>query len=94
MPPNLKVRQEVVDALIARGRFPAEAEMIVDKLITGEPDWDIDDAGFRILPFGKHKGACVNQVPRDYLIWISSQDWVREKFHSLYEAVVIWLRDN
>jgi uncharacterized protein (DUF3820 family) len=31
------------------------------------------------LPFGKHKGEDLRDVPLDYLKWIESQDWLKDE---------------
>ncbi len=33
-----------------------------------------------ILPFGKHKNTPIEDVPYDYLIWLTEQDWFVEQF--------------
>lgn len=34
------------------------------------------------MPFGKHKGKPMRQVPMNYLSWLSEQDWL-EKWEDL-----------
>lgn len=99
MNPREKIKEQVLEALIARGFFPGEAEQMVSRLAQSDEQWEkeqarSEDLSFRILPFGKHKGSAICDTPRDYLIWLSGQDWVREKFYSLWEAVNSYLRDN
>jgi uncharacterized protein (DUF3820 family) len=94
-----KIKGQVLEALIARGFFPGEAEQMVQRLAQSDEQWEreqarFEDCSFRILPFGKHKGSTIAQVPRDYLYWLSGQDWFREKHYSLWEAVNSFLRDN
>jgi len=37
--------------------------------------------------FGKYKGLNVDEIPSDYLKWLTLQDWCEEKFsHLLKEA--------
>jgi uncharacterized protein (DUF3820 family) len=33
-----------------------------------------------VIPFGKHKGEPIEDVPTDYLEWVTEQDWFLEKF--------------
>lgn len=43
-----------------------------------------------IFPFGsQHKGKPISQVPIDYIIWCSKQDWI-EKWPTLYN----WIKQN
>lgn len=30
------------------------------------------------MPFGKHKGELLSDVPASYLIWLSEQDWISD----------------
>ena len=29
-----------------------------------------------LMPFGKHKGTPLKDVPKDYFSWLKSQDWL------------------
>ena len=31
------------------------------------------------MPFGKHKGECLGDIPVAYLDWLIGQDWMEEK---------------
>lgn len=31
-----------------------------------------------IMPWGKHKGMKLGEVPADYLLWLFEQTWVRD----------------
>ena len=31
-----------------------------------------------LMPFGKHKGTPIGEVPASYLIWVLEQDWAEE----------------
>lgn len=33
-----------------------------------------------IIPFGKHRGSPIEDVPTSYLEWLTEQDWFVEKF--------------
>jgi len=33
-----------------------------------------------IIPFGKHKNMPIEDIPYDYLLWLTEQDWFIEKF--------------
>lgn len=41
------------------------------------------------MPFGKHKGEHIEDVPTSYLTWLVEQEWCEEKFYSLYDAALI-----
>lgn len=30
------------------------------------------------MPFGKHKGECIGEVPASYLLWLAEQDWIEK----------------
>lgn len=32
------------------------------------------------MPFGKHKGEDICDIPIDYLKWLEEQDWMNERF--------------
>ncbi len=42
------------------------------------------------MPFGKHEGEAMLNVPASYLLWLSKQDWVEEK----YPLVWAYIEDN
>ncbi len=42
------------------------------------------------LPFGKHKGKVLNEVPAAYLIWCCEQPWFIDGFEDLKE----WIEEN
>jgi hypothetical protein len=29
-----------------------------------------------IMPWGKHKGTSLEDVPSDYLLWVNNQEWI------------------
>lgn len=33
-----------------------------------------------ILPFGKHRGKFLSEVPRSYLRWLNDQEWFQEEY--------------
>lgn len=39
------------------------------------------------MPFGKHKGTVMSQVPREYLDWLVTQDWVPGKWPQVVDYV-------
>lgn len=39
-----------------------------------------------ILPFGKHKGQKVSDVPVEYLDWLIGQSWLNADLRELIEA--------
>jgi uncharacterized protein (DUF3820 family) len=41
------------------------------------------------MPFGKHKGQHIEEVPTSYIRWLLDQDWVAEKFGDLFDASLI-----
>lgn len=59
--------------------------------VTGCPQCQGEEANevvqsMYILPFGKHKGEDIEQVPTSYLHWMLDQEWIEEKFPKLYKA--------
>jgi len=40
-----------------------------------------------IIPFGKHKGSGIEDVPTSYLEWLTEQDWFTEKFSEGAKAI-------
>ncbi len=40
------------------------------------------------IPFGKHKGVDIEDVPTDYLKWLCGEDFFREKFSRLRETIL------
>lgn len=41
------------------------------------------------MPFGKHKGCHIENVPWSYVRWMLEQEWIEEKFSLLYDACKI-----
>lgn len=41
------------------------------------------------IPFGKHRGTLIADIPCSYLGYLLEQDWFFEKFRDLCEQVVI-----
>jgi hypothetical protein len=44
-----------------------------------------------IVPFGKHKGRLLDEVILDdpnYLQWLTSQEWFRAKYMTLYQVII------
>jgi uncharacterized protein (DUF3820 family) len=39
------------------------------------------------MPFGKHKDTLMKDVPRDYLEWLVTQDWVPGKWPQIIDYV-------
>lgn len=39
------------------------------------------------MPFGKHKGTPLREVPPEYLMWLAEQDWL-EDWPSLEEYLI------
>ena len=39
-----------------------------------------------IMPFGKHEGTALRDIPNTYLEWLLKQDWAYEKFMYLTDA--------
>jgi len=39
------------------------------------------------MPFGKHKGELLGDLPPGYLDWCIGQDWIKAKFPDLFEAM-------
>lgn len=42
-----------------------------------------------LMPFGKYKGQKMANVPADYLMWLSKQEWIEE-----WEGVNMYIIDN
>jgi uncharacterized protein (DUF3820 family) len=40
-----------------------------------------------IIPFGKHNGKPIEDVPTSYLEWLTEQDWFVEKFSEGSKAI-------
>jgi uncharacterized protein (DUF3820 family) len=75
----------VYEALIHRGWSDSEADQIINRLAAGHEF--VEPSCTAILPFGKHKGMAVEEVPKDYLSWLIAQDWFRDKFSGLYKDI-------
>jgi uncharacterized protein (DUF3820 family) len=41
------------------------------------------------MPFGKHKGVDLDQVPATYLDWLHGQDWIKK-----FPDVLKYIEDN
>jgi len=41
-----------------------------------------------LMPFGKHKGTLLGEVPRGYLQWLHKQDFLREPLKSRVRQVL------
>jgi hypothetical protein len=37
-----------------------------------------------IMPFGKHKGKRLDEVPADYLLWLADQPEVKYKYPTIF----------
>ena len=37
--------------------------------------------------FGKHRGKLVRECPRDYLEWLTQQDWVKQNLRDLCKKI-------
>ena len=51
----------------------------------------------KIIPFGKHKGQCIADIPSGYLNWLLEQEWFEaEKWNVLWDAITdeIEVRDR
>ena len=51
------------------------------------PKSTTDDPGSIIIPFGKHKGTALRDIPDTYFKWLLDQPWAHEKFATLVDAV-------
>ena len=45
------------------------------------------DTTAHTVPFGKHRGAPISELPSSYLRWLEGQDWFEEKHEGLLEVV-------
>jgi exodeoxyribonuclease X len=63
---------------------------IIDKLHPASLDalWEMSEKARipTIMPFGKHKGEPISQVPTDYKLWMLRQDNVSEFLRKALEA--------
>lgn len=41
-----------------------------------------------IMPFGKHRGEKLGDIPDSYFIWLLNEDWVAEKFPSIWKYCI------
>ena len=46
-----------------------------------------DDDGNPVMPFGKHEGALLSEVPTDYLWWVLEEADATDHFLELVELV-------
>lgn len=47
-------------------------------------EWD-EFTDESIMPFGKHRGKPLGEVPADYLVWLLEQDWATsDKWEGIY----------
>lgn len=40
-----------------------------------------------ILTFGKYKDKSIDEVDDQYLLWLYSQDWIKEKYPQIYNYI-------
>lgn len=40
------------------------------------------------IPFGKHVGELVADVPNGYLAWLADQEFVEEKYPELWDTIL------
>lgn len=84
--PGQRIRNIVEEALTARGFSPAEAgQMILRLMKYGEGA--VYHGQSIYMPFGKYKGWSVDEVPSEYLYWLTAQDWFRGNYYDLYNTV-------
>lgn len=50
-----------------------------------EPAWTDQT----VMPWGKHKGQKLSELPASYLLWLFEQTWIRD-WHGLY----LYLKKN
>ncbi len=58
------------DELVELGLKPEVAKIFCDKHDLGPVSDDYE------MPFGKHGGVPIGQVPTDYLDWLADQEWI------------------
>lgn len=46
-----------------------------------------------VIPFGKHKGLTLEDIPCTYLDWLVGEEWFQDKFPDLYSDVGDYLDD-
>lgn len=94
--PRDKLKQIVLDALVVRGIFPDEAKLMIEKLAMSDEQFERmeqsrENSNMFPIPFGKHRGRLISEIPRDYLSWVCSQTWVEERYPRFFSAVVEFL---
>ena len=48
--------------------------------LTDPIEWTDD----KVMPFGKHRGYLLKDVPADYLLWVYEQAWCASEWVGLY----------
>lgn len=51
------------------------------------------DLGKSTMPFGKHKGMRMEEVPLDYLDWLLGQEWFTSKQDGFHLKVAAYLKE-
>ena len=88
-----KIISLVEEALLHRGFSEGETSQIIGRLIkygeaAGEHVSEGEDQQWTIMPWGKHKGVSLNEIPTSYLYWLRGQVWFRDEHEGLYEEVL------
>jgi len=81
-----QVRDVAIEALVARGFSPAEAEQIIRRIESGKGG-DNSEASLWVVSFGKWKGTPVENVDTGYLRWLLAQNWFLSRF--AYPAEIV-----
>ena len=42
-----------------------------------------------IMPLGKHKNKMIGEIPDNYLIWITDEDWFNQKYPNLSNHILL-----
>jgi Putative quorum-sensing-regulated virulence factor len=81
--------------LRGRGAQPEEFAVSSMSLVVSEPIYSRPDFGLVAMPWGKHKGSLLKDIPPAYLLW--AVGWIREseeraeKMKDLAEAIESFL---
>lgn len=50
-----------------------------------EPIWPDD----KVMPWGKHKGSMLRELPAAYLLWLFEQQWIKD-----WPGLYLYLKKN
>ncbi|VBB42842.1 hypothetical protein TRIP_B220090 [uncultured Desulfatiglans sp.] len=85
-----RIFELVEEALQARGFSEGETAQILERLVRcGEdaswpPPADFSRREWSTMPFGKYAGLGMDELPSNYLLWLTDQDWFEAKYYGLF----------